>query len=202
VDRSLGQRQERSGRDDPTVADDHRAIVERRAGREDRAEQVGRDVAVDHHAGLGDLLETGLALEDDEGALADGGQLGRRARDLGRHMGDRTRLRGRQEPSERTDPTDALEGASQLRLEDDHEGEQADDCAGLEDLGEQPQVECDRKGIDEDEDADADHQADRARPADEAEQPVDEERGDSDVDDRRQVNLVEDRREWGHRPRV
>ena len=39
------------------------------------------------------------------------------------------------------DPPDPLEGAPQLGLEDDDEREQADDGPGLEDLGQQPQVE-------------------------------------------------------------
>ena len=47
----------------------------------------------------------------------------------------------RHQPGERSDPADALEAAAQLRLEDDDEREQADDGAGLEDLGDEPQVE-------------------------------------------------------------
>jgi hypothetical protein len=43
--------------------------VQRRPWREDRADQVARDVAVDHHPGLGDLLEAGLALEDYQRAV-------------------------------------------------------------------------------------------------------------------------------------
>ena len=146
LDRRLGQRQERPGRHDPVVADDHRPVVERRFRREDRAQQVGRDVAVDHHAGLGDLLEAGLALEHDQGALAVRRQLGRGARDLGRDMDRGARLGRRQEPAEGADPADALERPAQLRLEDDDEGEQADDGAGLEDLGEQAQVEARPRG--------------------------------------------------------
>ena len=118
-------------------------------GREDRAQQVGRHVAVDHHPGLGDLLEAGLALEHDQGALAVGRQLGRGARDLGRDVLDGARLGRRQEPAERADPADPLERPPQLRLEDDDEGEQADDGAGLEDLGEQPQVERDGQRVDQ-----------------------------------------------------
>ena len=152
--------------------------------------------------GLGDLLEAGLAFEHDERALAVGRQPGRGAGDLGRDVDHGARLGRRQEPAERSDPPDALERASELRLEDDDEGEQPDDRATLEDPGQQPQVEGDGEGVDQDQDADADHQADRARPADQAEQPVDQKRGDPDVDDRRQAHLIEDRREEGHRPRV
>ena len=76
VDRRLGERQQRAGREDRVAADDDGAVVERRPGREDRAQEVGRQVAVDHDAGLGDLLEPGLALDDDERAVAVGRQAG------------------------------------------------------------------------------------------------------------------------------
>ena len=203
VDRRLGQRQQRPGRDDPVVADDHRAVVERRLRGEDRAQQVGRHVAVDHHAGLGHLLEPGLALEHDERALAVGRQLGRRAGDLGRDVDGGARLGRRQEPAERPDPPDALERAAQLGLEDDDEGEQADDRAGLEDLGQQPQVERDRQARRPCTRTLTPMTRRTARvPRIRLEQPVDEERGDPDVDDRRQVDLIEDRLEKRHRPRV
>ena len=100
---------------------------------------------MDHDPGLGDLLETGLALEDDQGAVAVGRQPGRGPGDLGRDVDRRARLGRREEPGERPDPADAFERPAQLRLEDDHEGEQADDGAGLEDLGQQPQVERERQ---------------------------------------------------------
>ena len=202
VDGHLGQRQERPGRDDPLVADDHRAVVERRLRGEDRAQQVGRHVAVDHHAGLGHLLEPGLALEHDEGALADRRQLGRRAGDLGRDVDGGPRIGRRQEPAERPDAADPLERAAQLGLEDDDEGEDADDRAGLHDLGQEPQVERHGEAVEDDEDAHADDEPDRARPADQLEQPVDEERSDPDIDDGRQVDLIEDRLDKRHRPRV
>jgi hypothetical protein len=49
VDGRLGQREQRPGRDHPVVADDHGAVVERGFRGEDRAQQVDRHVAVDHH---------------------------------------------------------------------------------------------------------------------------------------------------------
>ena len=131
-----------AGGEDRLAADDHRAVVERGPRREDRPEQVGRDVAVDHHPGLGDLLEPGLALEHDQRAVAFGGQLGGRPRDLVGDVIDGALLGRRQQPAERADPADPLEGPAELRLEDDDEREQADDGAALEDLGEQPQAEA------------------------------------------------------------
>ena len=187
------------GRDDPVLADDHSPVVERGPGHEDRAQEVGRHIAVDHDAGLGHLLETRLSLEDDQGAMAVGRQPGRRPGDLRRDVDCRAGLGGREQPTKGPHTADAFERPPQLRLEDDHECEQADDGARLEDLGQQPEIERDRQGIDDDEHADADHQSDCPRPADQAEQPIDEERGDPDVDDRRQADLVEDRaEELGH----
>ena len=76
------------------------------------------------------------------------------------------RVGRREEPAERPDAADPLERAAQLGLEDDDEGEHADDRAGLQDLGQEPQVERDGEAVDSDQDADADDQPDRARPAD------------------------------------
>ena len=121
---------------------------------------------------------------------------GRGPGDLVGDVLDRPSLRRRQEPVERPHAADPLEGPPELRLEDDDEREQADDGEGLEDLGEEPQVEGPGRGIDREQDADADHEADGARPADQAEQPVDEERRDPDVDQRGQVDLLDDRRDW------
>ena len=59
----------------------------------------------------------------------------------------------REEPVERPDAADPLERPAQLRLEDDDEREQADDGAGLEDLGEQLEVEDAGRGVDGEEDA-------------------------------------------------
>ena len=99
----------RAGGQDRLAADDDRAVVERGARREDRAQQVGRDVAVDHHPGLGDLLEAGLALEDDERAVAVRGQVRGGPGHLVGDMVDRPRVGRRQEPGERADPADAVE---------------------------------------------------------------------------------------------
>ena len=109
--------------------------------REDRPKQVRRQVAVDHHADLGDLLQARLALDHDERAVALGRQRCGRPGHLGGDVSTRAIL-GRHQPAQRADPADAVEGTAELRLEDDDEREQADDGAGLEDLGEQLQVEA------------------------------------------------------------
>ena len=100
VDRGLGQWQKRPGGHDPPVADDDRAVVERRTRREDRAQQVRRDVAVDHDAGLRDFLEPGLTLEDDECALTVSRQSGSGSRDLNGNVDDSSLLRWRKQPAE------------------------------------------------------------------------------------------------------
>ena len=168
------------------VADDHRAVVERRLGREDRPEQVGRDVGVDHHAGLGDLLEAGVALEHDQRAVAVGREQRGGVGDLVGDVLDGALLGRREEPVERPDPADPLERPAQLRLEDDDQREQPDDGARLEDLGQELEPEEAGRGVDGEQDGDADDEADGAGPADQAEEPVDEDRGDRDVDQRGQ----------------
>ena len=200
VDRHLREREQGAGGQDRVAADDHGAVVQRGPRREDRAQEVRREVAVDHHAGLGHLLEPGLALDDDEGAMALGRQGGGGARHLVRDVLGDARVDRRQQPRERADPADALKGAAQLGLEDDDEGEQADDGAALQDPRQQDEVERDRQEVDDDQDADPDDESDGTGPADQAEEPVDEERGDADVDHRAQVHLSEDRsEELGHR---
>ena len=58
---------------------------------------------MDHHAGLGDLLEPGLALEDDEGAVALGRETARpRATSVGDVLG---RARSAGESSQPNEPT-------------------------------------------------------------------------------------------------
>ena len=84
VDGRLGKWEQCAGRDDRLVSDHDRAVVERAAGHEDRRQQVGGEVAVDHDAGLGDLLETRFALDHDERAVALRGQDGRGTRDFAR----------------------------------------------------------------------------------------------------------------------
>ena len=102
--------------------------------------QVGRHVAVDHHAALGDLLETGLALEHDERPVAVGGQVGGGLGDLVGDVPDGPRIGRRQQPGEGADPPDAIERAADLGLEDDDEGEQADDRPALQDRGQRAAV--------------------------------------------------------------
>ena len=84
VDRGLRERQQRAGRQDRRAPNQNGSVVERAAGHEDRRQQVGGEVAVDHDAGLGDLLETRFALDHDERAVALHGQDGRGTRDFAR----------------------------------------------------------------------------------------------------------------------
>jgi hypothetical protein len=129
----LGQRQDGPGGEHLLAAHDDGAVVEGGLGGEDRAQQVGRQVTVDGHPGLGDLSETGLALEHDEGAVALGRERPRRVRHLAGHPLDAAPVGRREEPAEGADPADPLEGSPELGLEDDDQGEDADDGAVLED---------------------------------------------------------------------
>jgi hypothetical protein len=87
------------------------------------------------------------------------------------------------EPAERADAADPLETSAQLRLKDDDEREEADDRARLQDLRQQLETQGLCQDIDDVEDRDADHEAHRAGAADQAEQPVDQQRGQRDIED-------------------
>ena len=102
------------------------------------------------------------------------------ARALGRAPRDEAALSGR---------ADALQGSSELGLEDDDEGEEADDGPGLQDLREELESEELSCCVDDVEGDDADDEAHGARAPDEAEEPVEEERREDDVDDRDRLDL-------------
>ena len=97
-----------------------------------------------------------------------GGQDAGGVGDLGRDVLGGPFLDRREQPCQRADPADPLETSPELGLEDDHEGEHADDGARLEDLAQERQVEQSGGRIDRDEDADADDETYRPGPADEA----------------------------------
>ena len=90
--------------------------------------------------------------------------------------------RGRHHPAQRAHAPDALQGAAQLRLEDDDERQQSDHGAGLEDRGEQPQVERLGDHVHAVEEDRADDEPDGAGALDQAEQPVDQESGEGDIE--------------------
>ena len=140
--------------------------------------QLVRQVGVDHHAGLGDLLEAGLALQHDQGAVAVARQHAGGLGDLVGHVLDAALGRGGEQPADGAHPADPLQRAAQLRLEDHHQREQAHDGAGLEDLGEQAELQELGEGVDAEQDGDADDEGDGAGAADQAEHPVDEQRRD------------------------
>ena len=136
---------------------------------------------MDHDPGLGDLLQARVPLQDDERSVPVAREQRRCPRNLGGNL-VRGAMLGGEEPGERPDAADPLEGAPQLGLEDHHEREEADHGARLEDLGEEPEVERLGREVDDEEDAHADHEANGPGSADEAEEPIDQDRGDPDVD--------------------
>src|SRR3990172_8241936 len=149
---------------------------------------AGGGGGVEHPRGLGGVLASRLASEDDERSAPLGGEERGGVRDLGRDALNLA-VRARPEPAQRADPADTLEGSAQLWLEDDDEREEADDGTRLEDLREE--LEAERLGGDVDgvEGDDTDHEPHRARAADQAEEPVDEDSRDGDVDDRDRLDL-------------
>ena len=148
---------------------------------------------MDHHPGLGDLLQPGLPLEHDQGTMSVRRQQpSSGCHDLC-HAFAGALLGRREQPGERAHPADPLEGPPELRLEDHHEREQADHGTGLHDLGQQPQAERLGRSVYGEQDGHADDEPDGAGPADEAEEPIDEEGGDPDIDQGGRFDLTQDR---------
>jgi hypothetical protein len=162
--------------------------MERRSRREDGPQQFARELRAEHHAALGHVLETGLALEHDERPDPVSGEQRRGAGDGVGDSVDLT-LRARPEPAQRAEATDAFQRPAQLGLEDDDEREQADDGTGLKDLGEELEPEELGRRVDRVDRDDTDHEAHGAGAPDEAEEPVEEERREDDVDDRDRLDL-------------
>ena len=151
---------------------------------------------MDHHAGLGDLLEPRLALEHDERAVALGGQLGGGPGDLASRRARRRAARPATGASRTSRPARSARARAAARAGRPRRartGRRPRRPGGSGSAARRSNATA--SAYTTNEDADADHEADGARPADQAEQPVDEERGDPDVDDRRQADLVEDRSE-------
>ena len=198
-DRRFGQGEDGTGGDDGLAAHDHRSVMERRPGHEDRPKEIRGQVSVEHHPGLGNLAEGRLALDHDQGAVVVRRQQATGAGHLGRYVADDAPVRPAQEPGERTNPADSVECPAELRLEDHHEGEDADQCARLEDLAEEPEIEEAGGGIDQQHHRYPDHEADGAGPPDQAEQTVDQEGRDPDIDHGVELDLAEDRLDELHR---
>ena len=133
---------------------------------------------------LGGVLEARLALDDDQRADAVRGERGGGAGET--MAATRVCVRGGtrrcHDPAQRADAPDALQRPAQLRLEDDDERQQADHGAGLEDRGEEPQVERLGDHVDDVQQDRADHEPDRAGALDQAEQAVDQEGGEGDIE--------------------
>ena len=63
ADPLLRHREQAAGGDDHVTADDHRPVMERRVGEEDRLQELGSQLAVDPDPGGGVVLEADLPLE-------------------------------------------------------------------------------------------------------------------------------------------
>ena len=144
---------------------------------------------MEHHAGLGGVLEARLPLDDDERARPVRGE-GRGGPRQGpcHTLGEARGARWCECPAERADPADALQAPPQLGLEDDHERQQSHHGTRLEDPGQQPQVQQLGHGVHAIQHDGTDDQPDRPGPLDEAEQAVEEQRGEGDVEHRRGID--------------
>src|ERR1035437_9249463 len=79
------------------------------------------------------------------------------------------------DPAEGSEPADTIEGSPQLRLEDDYQGKQPHIRARLKDHLQQLEIECYGGYVDEQKQAHTNDEPNRARPSDQAEEPVDQE---------------------------
>ena len=96
----------------------------------------------------------------------------------------------RERASPGADPADALEAPPQLRLEDDDERQQAHDRACLHDARQQAQPQGLGDHVDQLQDDGADDEPHGARALDQAEEPVDQEGGQEDVEQRGRLDAA------------
>ena len=163
-----------------------RPVVQRGAAVEDRDQQLRAQVGVERHSGLGrEVLEAGVALDDDEGPVPGTRKQPGRPAHLPGHALRQRDLARHEESVQRAKAANLLESAPQLGLEDDHDREQAHHRAGLQKRGEELEIEGLRGQVDEVQDRQTDDDPHRPRAADEDEEPVDDDRDQQDVDDRR-----------------
>ena len=173
-----------AGGDDAPVPDDRGAIMERRVRIEEIDQQLARQETVDRYTTFDIILQSRLALEDDQRAVAMPGEL-RGGLDqfvdgTGRGIvGARPQL-GEPEPG----LAELLQGAANLGLEDDGERDQQHGPGLAEDPVERGQLQG---GADQEDNReqgdDAADQLGGARPLSDPQQPVDDERNHQDVDD-------------------
>ena len=105
------EREEAGRGEDLRPADDHRAVVQRRADHEDGGEELGREAAVHRHAGLGVVLQPRRSLDHDEGAVPGAADEERRSGELVHDAVDLFRVARRQQPVQGTELPELSEAA-------------------------------------------------------------------------------------------
>ena len=187
VDGGLRQRQHGAGGHDPVVADDHRAVMERRAGHEDRA-RAGRprrrrgssrpvSATSSRPVSRSSTISAPWPSADSPAAA--------RATSLATSSAVRDSGGESSQPNEPTRPIRSRARRSS--------GWKTTTSAKRPTTAPACRIWVSRRrskhgqAVDHEQDADADDEPDGARSADQAEEPVDEERRDPDVDDRRQA---------------
>src|SRR2546422_351637 len=122
--RAVSPRRRPAGRgEDLAAADDHGAVVQRRARHEDRGEELRGEFSVHRYAGFAVILESGAPLDDDERAVPGLGDEQRRAHELVDDVIDLLLRLLDQQAVQRTELTQLSERATQLRLEHDQQRE-------------------------------------------------------------------------------
>src|SRR5256884_3918596 len=179
----LRQRKDAPRRQDLVPPDDDGAVVEGRVREEDRLQEFRRELAIDPDAAVGVHFKAGLLLEDDQGAGETLGQLGGGPDHLVDHPVEDLQVVVRHRPSDEADPAKLVEGAADLRLEEDDDADQDGRGGIAEDPREQPQVEQVRQQADQGQQQNAEHQLDGLGSPNQEEQAVEEERHQGDVDE-------------------
>ncbi len=178
--RGAGEREERAGLPDATVADDHGPVVHGvlEARDEDGVEQLLRDVGIEDGSVLDEFVELRPSLEDHDGADAlvreRGGGLD--------HFLDDGRLLRRALAPEEGPAADAHQSAADVVLEEDDDDQDEVGQDRVEDRPGGDETEPARDEIGGHEDAHADRDLHRARPLEEREHHVDQRGDEEDVE--------------------
>src|SRR6202022_2909029 len=178
----LRQRKDAPCGQDLVASDDDGTVVERGVREEDRLQEFRGELAIDPDAAIGEVLQPGLLLEDDQGSREALRQLGGGSDHLVDHPVEDLQVIVRHRPADEADAAELVEGSADLRLEEHDDADQDRRGGVTENPGEQMQIEEVRQQADQREQEHPEHQLDRLGPSNEQEQPGEEERDQADVD--------------------
>ena len=175
-----GEGQKAGRRRDPILLHDNGSVVEGSPRREDAHQQIIGERGIDGHAALHIVLESHLALDDDQCPDALGGQGGSRQHDL--IVGLHDRIWG--EFSQQRVFADVGQGPANLSCEQHNDPDHEIGKDGGHDPLNGLQVEPEGHVIEEHQKSHSERHLNRARPADQQEDVVDQDADDENVDGR------------------